>query len=472
MPVETSLRTATGTLSEVEGTGPLAVPQGVDPGFELDISATELLAFHEAKGEAGEIISTPVRLNGEIRELLLYGTGDGSATALRKTGSALVRRAKGKDVLAIQVPEGDLEAFTEGALLAAYDFTLKTSGKKPVGEIVLVGGSAGGAGGTGGTAGAGEIVGRAAVLARDLTNTTSNDKCPAWLADRATEAAERSGLTVRVRDEAELAREGFGGLIAVGSGSPRPPRLIELSHAPEGATRHVVLVGKGITFDTGGISLKPSDGMKTMKTDMAGGAVVIAVMSTLRDLGVPLRVTGLIASAENSFSGSAMRPGDVITHFGGVTSEVLNTDAEGRLVLADALAYADATLDPDMIVDIATLTGAAKVALGLRHGALFTPDDALAAALTRSGEQSDELLWRLPLVEDYRVAIESKVADVANIEQRGFGGGSIMAALFLQRFVGDRTWAHLDVAGPARGPEGSTGYGVRLLINWLQALQK
>jgi leucyl aminopeptidase len=203
---------------------------------------------------------------------------------------------------------------------------------------------------------------------------------------------------------------------------------------------------------------------------IARGAVVIAVMSTLRDLGVNLKVTGLIASAENSFSGSAMRPGDVISHFGGITSEVLNTDAEGRLVLADALAYADAVLDPDVIVDIATLTGAAKVALGLRHGALFSADDDLAAALTQAGEVADEPVWRLPLVEDYRVAIESKIADVANVEQRGFGGGSIMAALFLERFVGTRTWAHLDVAGPARGPEGSTGYGVRLLLNWLQAL--
>jgi leucyl aminopeptidase len=461
MPVETSLRTTTGKLSEVEGPGPLAVPQGVDPGFELEISVAELLAFHEAKGEAGEIISTPVRLGDEIRELFLYGTGDGSATALRKAGSALVRKAKGKDVLAIQVPEGDLEAFTEGALLAAYDFTLKTSGKKPVGEIVLVGGS---------PEGTGEITGRAAALAKDLTNTTSTDKCPAWLADRAAETAAVSGLTIAIRDEEALAREGFGGLLAVGGGSPRPPRLIELSYAPEGATKHVVLVGKGITFDTGGISLKPSDGMKTMKTDMAGGAVVIAIMSTLRDLGVNLKVTGLIPSAENSFSGSAMRPGDVISHFGGITSEVLNTDAEGRLVLADALAYADATLDPDVIVDIATLTGAAKVALGLRHGALFTPDDALAAALTQAGEVADEPVWRLPLVEDYRAAIESKIADVANIEQRGYGGGSIMAALFLERFVGTRTWAHFDVAGPARGPEGATGYGIRLLLTWLKTV--
>jgi leucyl aminopeptidase len=238
----------------------------------------------------------------------------------------------------------------------------------------------------------------------------------------------------------------------------------------------VVLVGKGITFDTGGLSLKPNEGMKTMKTDMAGGGVVMAVMGALRDLGVRDRVTGLVAAAENMPSGSAMRPGDVITHYGGTTSEVLNTDAEGRLVLADALAYADAELAPDVMVDVATLTGAAKVALGLRHGALFARDDDLAGALTAAGAAAGEPVWRLPLVEDYRKAIDSDVADVANIERRGFGGGSIMAALFLREFTGGRPWAHLDIAGPGRSAsddgelsKGATGYGARLLLAWLTA---
>lgn len=183
----------------------------------------------------------------------------------------------------------------------------------------------------------------------------------------------------------------------------------------------MVLVGKGITFDSGGLSLKPNDNMKTMKTDMAGGAVVIAVMSALRGLGVRARVTGLVAAAENMPSGSSMRPGDVITHYGGTTSEVLNTDAEGRLVLADALAYAAARLDPDAVVDIATLTGAAKVALGLRHAALLASDDALAEALTRSGTAAGEPVWRLPLVADYRAAIDSDVADINNIGRGGYG---------------------------------------------------
>jgi leucyl aminopeptidase len=203
----------------------------------------------------------------------------------------------------------------------------------------------------------------------------------------------------------------------------------------------------------------------------------MAVMIALRSAGVGVRVTGLIAAAENMPSGSAMRPSDVIEHYGGKTSEVLNTDAEGRLVLADALAYADAVLEPDVVVDIATLTGAAKVALGLKHGALFATDDSLAEALTDAGRESGELLWRMPLVDDYRPAIESDVADVANIGRLGFGAGSITAALFLREFVGDRPWAHLDVAGPARSTsdeadisKGATGFGTRLLLEWLAAL--
>jgi leucyl aminopeptidase len=325
----------------------------------------------------------------------------------------------------------------------------------------------------------GETLARATVLARDLANTPSAEKSPAWLADRAKEIAGETGLSLRVRTEEELRAGGFGGLLAVGSGSVRPPCLIELSYHPEGAIGHVVLVGKGITFDSGGLSLKPNDGMKLMKTDMAGGAVVIAVLSALASLGVTTRVTGLIAAAENMPSGSAMRPGDIIRHFGGKTSEVLNTDAEGRLVLADALAYADAELDPDVMVDVATLTGAARVALGTRTAALYATDDALAQALTGAGAASGEALWRMPMIDEYRQSIDSHVADVSNIEQAAktgdrLGGGSIMAALFLREFAGARRWAHLDIAGPGRATsdenelsKGATGFGARALLRWL-----
>jgi leucyl aminopeptidase len=307
-----------------------------------------------------------------------------------------------------------------------------------------------------------------------LTNTPSLRKNPQWLADAAISVAKDTGIEVSVRTEHELAEAGFGGICAVGQGSARPPRLIELRYAPTGAQRHVVLVGKGITFDSGGLSLKPNDGMKLMKTDMAGGAAVIAVMSALARLGVADRVTGLVAAAENLPSGSAFRPGDVITQFGGKTTEVLNTDAEGRLVLADAMAYADRELEPDQIVDLATLTGAAKVALGGSRAALYSTSDELADCLAQAGESSGERLWRMPLPEDYVQLLESDIADQANVSPGEEGGGSITAALFLREFSGGRPWAHLDIAGAARSSgddgevtSGATGFGTRLLLRWL-----
>ncbi len=238
-----------------------------------------------------------------------------------------------------------------------------------------------------------------------------------------------------------------------------------------------MLVGKGITFDSGGLSLKPNEGMIAMKADMAGGAAVIATMGALRELDVRVRVTGLVAAAENLPSGSAMRPGDVITHYGGRTVEVLNTDAEGRLVLADALAYADAVLEPDVVVDLATLTGAATMALTRRIGALFATDDRLAAALEAASAASGDRLWRMPLVEDYRCVLDSPIADLAHVPRdRKVSGGAITAALFLREFVGGRPWAHLDMAGPGKidadeheNTKGGTGYGVRLLLRWLEA---
>jgi leucyl aminopeptidase len=286
----------------------------------------------------------------------------------------------------------------------------------------------------------------------------------------AVQGAETAGLDPYLGGPAA---EGFGGILAVGAGSAQPPCLIELGYHPPGARTHVVLAGKGITFDSGGLSLKPDDGMKAMKTDMAGGAAVIAAMSALAELGATVRVTGLIAAAENMPSGSAMRPGDVITHFGGRTTEVLNTDAEGRLVLADALAYADTVLEPDVVVDLATLTGAARVALGGVLGALYASDDALAGALLAAGRHSGEPLWRMPLVDDYGDALDSPVADLANIPHSSRPrGGSIEAALFLREFTGGRPWAHLDIAGAARFSDGdqgkgATGFGTRLLLHWL-----
>jgi leucyl aminopeptidase len=493
VPLQTQLRTLDETIrSAAARAEAVAVPvrsgPEIDPAYAdglagmFTLGAADLLAHEEARGEPGEIVRSPFRMGGGITEMLLFGVGDGSPAALRKAGAALAREFRGRgQVLAggpSEASEDALAAFAEGLLLASYDFTVAGPAKRPGAETISVVTLAPAALDRGAT------VARAVALARDLTNTPSREKCPQWLAGRAEELAADAGLTVRVRDEAALAAEGFGGILAVGSGSSRPPRLIEVAYEPDAAVpggseagEHLVLVGKGITFDSGGLSLKPNAGMKTMKTDMAGGAVVLAVMSTLRAIKVPVRVTGLVPAAENMPSGSAMRPGDVIRHYGGTTSEVLNTDAEGRLVLADALAYADAELAPSAVVDIATLTGAAKVALGLRHSALYSTDETLATGLIDAAETSGEAVWRMPLVEEYRESIDSDVADVANAGRGGFGGGSILAALFLREFAGDRPWAHLDVAGPARAAsdsgeltKGATGYGVRLLLSYLAAV--
>lgn len=469
MPIETVASVA----AQVPGDATLlAFPydSGLAPALDVDlpVPVAGLLAHYEAEGKAGEVVEVPVVRGGDVGRVLLYGVGDASPRSLRKAAATLTRRVRGRESLAVVTPEGDMSVFTEAALLAAYSYKIGSPGKRPVGALTLVGADEE-------QVRRGEQVARAVALARDLANTPSSVKSPDWLAERAAE----QGVPVRVWDEEQLQAEGFGGLLAVGRGSVRPPRLIQLSYTPdEPAARHVVLVGKGITFDTGGLSLKPTENMKTQKTDMAGGAVVIAVMGALARLGLPVRVTGLVAAAENMPSGTAQRPSDVIRPYGGRTVEVLNTDAEGRLVLADALAYADARLDPDVVVDIATLTGAMTVALGRHVGGLYASDDELAKRLLAAGEASGDRLWRMPLLDEYADALKSPVADLANVEIGSrFGAGSITAALFLREFAGDRPWAHLDIAGVGRSTvdeglltKGATGFGVRVLLEWLAGL--
>jgi leucyl aminopeptidase len=315
----------------------------------------------------------------------------------------------------------------------------------------------------------------ATLWARDLANTPAAVKTPAWLGKQAERALRPAGVEVDVHDAGWLAEHGFGGVLAVGGGSVSPPTLIEARYRPRGAAaaEHVVLVGKGITFDTGGLNLKRGTGMRMMHTDMSGGAAVLAALRLLATRRVPVRVTALVPAAENSFGAASFRPGDVVRHVNGRTSEITNTDAEGRLVLADALAYAVRRLRPSTVVDIATLTGAMKVALGLRTGGLFATVDALADELLRSGDASGEALWRLPLESDYSSLLSSGIADAHN--SPGNPGG-ITAALFLKPFTGGLPWAHLDIAGPARAPEddgiltrGATGFGARLLAHWVEA---
>lgn len=526
MPVTTTV-TALGGLATVgdylraasAGSGELAdllvvavgaggeVAADSDLDVALGASAADVVATYQLTGKPGQVAHVVAKVGERLVRVAFIGVGGRSAAELRRAGGELGRLLRPGDIAVVPVPVGStadglaaegsrpvtsddqVRAFAQGIQLGSYRYTEKSSAEQPGAQVWLLGlADSAGLPGAGpartGSAGAGAIddaavIAAAVALSRDLSNTPSVRKCPQWLADAATVVARSpdARLSVRVWSERELADAGFLGLIAVGSGSDRPPRLIELSYAPPDARFHVVLVGKGITFDSGGLSLKPNDAMKPMKTDMAGGGAVIAVMSALARLGVSHRVTGLIAAAENMPSGAAYRPGDVITQFGGRTVEVLNTDAEGRIVLADAMAYADAKLAPDVIVDLATLTGAARIALGGVYGVLYSTSDALAAALLSAGEASGDRLWRMPLVDEYASALESPVADLSNIARKEGQPGSITAALFLREFAGSRPWAHLDIAGAARAGSddgditaGATGFGTRLLLTWLTEL--
>jgi leucyl aminopeptidase len=456
----------------------------------LGYLAADVVSAAHLTGKAGQVAKAVARVGETLIRVVFLGTGDASPAALRRAGGELGRMIRpGEDAVTDAVaglPAQSVLAFAEGILLGSYRYSQRsadegTPAKDSAVRLLLRDTDAWAPQAVSTAA----VMASAVALARDLTNTPSVLKSPQWLADVATEVAGQAGLSIRVRAVSELGRAGFGGIVAVGSGSARPPVLIELGYRPPddphgeqaGARRHVVLAGKGITFDSGGLSLKTNDGMKLMKTDMAGGAAVIAVMSSLARLGVTDRVTGLIAAAENMPSGSAYRPGDVLRQYGGRTVEVRNTDAEGRLVLADAMAYADAELDPDQIIDLATLTGAARIALGGIRAALYASRDDLADSLIAAGEASGDRLWRMPLPGDYLSALDSSVADLANVSAGDEGAGSITAALFLREFTGNRPWAHLDIAGPARASSddgdqtaGATGFGTRLLLYWLSGL--
>jgi leucyl aminopeptidase len=403
--------------------------------------------------------------------------------ALRRAAGAATRQLTGVAKVAFALPTEDADgvaAIAEGALFGAYTYNryrTGDSGKEPVGSIVIVTTH-------GSSAAARAGVKRARILAaavhgtRDLINAAPIDLFPAAFATDAQKLVQDLPIAVQVLDERRLARGGYGGILAVGQGSSRPPRLVRLDYSPAGATRHIALVGKGITFDSGGLSIKPAGGMDEMKSDMSGAAAVLHAVAAVAELGLPIRVTGWLAIAENMPSGTAQRPSDVITIRGGRTVEVLNTDAEGRLVLADALVAAG-ELKPDVIVDIATLTGAQVVALGNRTSAIMSNDDDLRAQIHRVADAAGEQFWPMPLPSELRSSMDSRVADIANIGDRF--GGMLVAGLFLKEFIaaqgdGDAareiSWAHLDIAGPAFNtgsghgytPVGGTGVGVRTMV--------
>ena len=459
--------------------GPLLLgPGAAEASDALGVDLLAALEAVRATGKTGEVTTVPV--SGEdVSLVLLVGVGGQSVTDFRRAGAALARATRDRTSvvtsLAAIAPDDGLAALVIGAMLGSFGFHWRSTGPQdtPVGRIVLAGVSDDGADD--------ELAlalahGGAGWRSRTLATVPANLKTPAWLADQAVEIGTAGGVEVTVWDEKKLAEKGFGGVLAVGGGSANPPRLIRMDYTPREATRRtptVVLVGKGITFDTGGLDIKPSESMLTMKRDMSGGGAVIAAMAGLADVGCPVRVIGLVPAAENSVSGTAMRPGDVIRHYGGRTSEVNNTDAEGRLVLADAMAYAVAELAPTVLVDVATLTGAMKVALGQWTGGFFANHEGVAARLDAAGAASGENVWRMPLTADYEDKVGSKIADGDNAAG---GAGAITAALFLQHFAGDVPWGHIDFASAAEAPvdrhewtAGPSGFGPRLLLTWLGA---
>lgn len=410
--------------------------------------------------------------------IVIVGVGTGSDADLRKAGAALARvsRGLGKVVTTVTGRSDDRGTahFVEGYLLSAYQpwsIAGRDPGPAPADELVLLGPNA---------QEAVDVATRHSQLtwlSRDLAAVPPNLKTPNWLANQFEKIAASADLTVRRWDGGELEQAGFTTIAAVGRGSQNPPVFLEVSYVPAQASeKHVVLVGKGVTFDTGGISIKrPRESMIDMKTDMTGAAVAFSAVLGAAQSKVGHRVTALLPIVENHFGKDSYRPGDILTSYGGTTIEIGNTDAEGRLIMADALEYAVAELEPDLIVDVATLTGAAAMTLGASHGALFTNDSELANSFLAAGAETGERLWHMPLTPDYAVGLESQIADVRNIPQTPLGGGATLAAMFLESFVSKTPWVHLDIAGPSLSAKvsheinkGPTGFGARVITRFLE----
>jgi len=460
---------------EFECVGPLIAE--IEKFFGVNL--VDELSYFTPAGKAGEIFEIPVSATDSPTDrIFLVAIGDQSGSALRAAGAAVGRKVRGKNLSVYSVcAVKEVRAHAISMALGAWVWNLKTDKKKEEPKLLVASKDK-------------KVVEDAAAIAqamcraRDLIHTPANIKTPAWMGKQAELLAKGTSLKVKVLAGTELKE--FGGLRAVGGSSPKPgPRMIEVSYQPKSkkksvnALPHVVLVGKGITFDTGGISLKrPYDTMMAMKSDMAGSAAILATLTALEELQPNVRVTALMMMAENAISGTAQRPSDVIKHYGGTTVEVINTDAEGRLVLADGLAYADLNLDPDYLVDIATLTGAITLGLGRQYAAMYTRDNVLAAQLSKAGEASGDRVWHMPLVDDYKDSLRSDIADFNHNASKGkYSAGSVTAALFLENFVGSRRWVHLDIAGTGRSEvdagensKGGTGFGVRLLTEWITSL--
>jgi leucyl aminopeptidase len=473
--------------------------------FEQQISEFKKLIRHQIEriieiekfnGKAGSVTYCYTDRKIASPRIIFVGLGEDKKMTLetyRKAAADAAKTAKSIKVkkLAISFPlkieysysniEDIAQSIGEGAILSQYKYdkykTTKKEDEASIAELILFSNEESKLKSISRGLRKAGIICEGVILARDLVNAPACDIFPETLAQAAKESSERYGFKSIVWDEKKIKKEGFGGLLGVSNGSSKQPRFIILEHKPEIKDPNtIVLIGKGITFDSGGISLKPSAKMYEMKMDMAGAAAVIGTVQTAARLKLPLHIVGLIPATENMPSGSALKPGDVIRHFGGKTSEVEDTDAEGRLILADALAYAN-NFKPKAVIDLATLTGAVVVALGYHATGILGNDEELISKLKSAGERTYERVWQLPMFEEYEKQIKSDIADVKNLGSRG--AGAITAAMFLKHFIKSKDgkeyrWAHLDIAGTAMMDEGNgyiqkggSGVGIRLLIDFL-----
>lgn len=461
-------------LSSIEADVLVVAAKRTDDGPRLLTDNPALLALEAslrlvgATGAVDELTRLPLA-GFAATSLAVVGVGSATLTTteLRLAAGSATRQLRGVGSVLLALPtttDDEILAVLEGAAIGAYSYTehraKSLAGTKLPPENITVAAAPNDA-----------LLSRAAIVAtamstvRDLVTAPPSHLYPETLAQAAVDLAHGTDVSVDVLREAELTAGGFGGILAVGGGSVRPPRLVKLSYAPAKANKHLALVGKGITFDTGGLTLKPPAGMVGMKYDMTGAATVLAVITAAAALELPIRLTGWMCVAENMPSGSATRPNDVITVRGGRTVENLNSDAEGRIVLADGLAAASEE-EPDVIVDIATLTGAARIALGNRYGGVMG-DDEITAKVVSSATAVGEHFWAMPLPGELRAMLNSEVADIANVKAGNTAAGMLLAGVFLREFVGSvgegdekRTipWAHLDIAGPANNDGGGWGY--------------
>lgn len=452
----------------------------------LDGAVSSLVENDEFEAKLGQSIVFPTFGKIKAKKIAIIGLGDKKAfdaDAVRKIGGHIVKIAERANASKIVTAFfGDAEALTEGLLLSDYRFhafhgAQRKGEKKPKRissvticemDVRVVKRAQEGIEKA-------KILSAATCYARDLVNTPSSHMGPQDLAEEARKIVGH-GVSVKIMDKKEMERKKMHAALAVGRGSDHEPVAVHLSYRPKGAKKKIAIVGKAVTFDSGGLSLKPADSMMTMKIDMAGAATVLGLFKAIAELKPNVEVHGIFLAVENMPGGNAYRPGDVVTAMNGMTIEILNTDAEGRVTLADALCYA-AQLKPDTIIDLATLTGAIVGALGEDICGLFSSNAKLTERLKAAALDVGEQLWEMPLYEPYAESIKSKIADLKNIGQRG-AGGAITAALFLKPFVGDIPWAHLDIAGTSYTekesrpdqPYGASGYGVRLLARYLEML--